>query len=69
LLVVCVRACAQDREQASATAPFVPNYKTFWLFRYIVFSMYLDMCISMCIVKATYLEKPKRLISWDELSR
>jgi hypothetical protein len=35
----------------------LPNYKAFWLSRYIAFVKW--------IAKAMYLEKPKRLIIWN----
>ena len=40
----------------------VPNYKTFWLSQIHCFTMYPDI---KYITKATYLEKPKRLIIWN----
>jgi hypothetical protein len=54
-----------DTEYPRMIIPPFQIIRHFGFSRYVVFAMYLDKCISKCMAKATYLEKPKCLIVWN----
>ena len=62
----------RHHEKWTLLSDILPQFqiiRRFGFFRYIAFAMYVDKCISKCIAKTMYLEKPKHLIIWNGGSR